>query len=506
MPDFLSDLAQAAYKVRNTEIARLTTSEAIRIRQQWVRETFWKLVGGMPERTPLNARTVGSFDRSSYRLEKVVYESQPGFHVAANLYIPTAGKPPYPGVLFQMGHSTNGKASVSYQQCCQGLARLGYVVLAFDPMGQGERTYYPGPSPSRSRLGADEEHSYPGRQMILKGITSTRLQTWDSMRSLDYLALHPLVDPRRLASTGQSGGGTTTMLLAAVDDRLAAAAPCCANTENVACANFIPPGSTDDAEQDLIASGPAGFDRWDLLYPLAPKPLLVLVSDRDFFGTYSPNYITSGTEEYRKLHAVYQTLGHAECLAWYGSPLPHGLSYAMRIQIYSWFGRWLKGDSRPVTVEPETAPEPESTLYVSESGSMVRSFQGETPFTLIQKHAVRKRRVDLATLLGVEKPRPDGIATTLATSPFPHTRVEALEFHSAPKVWVPAWLFLSEKTDPERPLVIVLEPSGRGAPSEGSLSSRLAEQGCTVCAPDLRGLGDATPEFGRGAAPWPRAQ
>ena len=61
------------------------------------------------------------------------------------------------------------------------------------------------------------------------------------------------------------------MLLAAVDDRLAAAAPCCANTENVACANFIPPGSTDDAEQDLIASGPAGFDRWDLLYPLAAE-------------------------------------------------------------------------------------------------------------------------------------------------------------------------------------------------------------------------------------------
>src|SRR4051794_14780014 len=111
LPDFLSDLAEAAYKLRNTEIAKLTTSAAIRARQQWVRETFWKLVGGMPERTPLNPRTVGSFDRAGYRLEKVVYESQPGFHVAANLYTPTTDRPPYPGVLFQMGHSTNGKAS-----------------------------------------------------------------------------------------------------------------------------------------------------------------------------------------------------------------------------------------------------------------------------------------------------------------------------------------------------------------------------------------------------------
>src|SRR5262245_43213434 len=65
-PDFLSDLAEAAYRLRNAEIAKSTTSEAIKARQQWVRETFWKLVGGMPERTPLKARTVGSFDRAGY--------------------------------------------------------------------------------------------------------------------------------------------------------------------------------------------------------------------------------------------------------------------------------------------------------------------------------------------------------------------------------------------------------------------------------------------------------
>src|SRR6185436_566440 len=166
-------------------------------------------------------------------------------------------------------------------------ARLGYLVLAIEPMGQGERIYYPRPDGS-SRLGPDEEHTYPGRQMILKGISTVRLHTWDAVRSLDYLAAHPLVDPKKLASTGQSGGATDTMLLAAVDTRLAAAAVSCGNTENVACANFNPPGATDDAEQDLVNSGRYGFDRWDLLYPLAPKPLQIQVSSRDFFGTYSP--------------------------------------------------------------------------------------------------------------------------------------------------------------------------------------------------------------------------
>ena len=211
-----------------------------------------------------------------------------------------------------MGHTTNGKGDATYQLCCQTLAGLGYLVLGFDPMGQGERTYYPGRKPSRSRLGADEEHTFPGRQMLLKGISSTRLQTWDAVRSLDYLASHPLVDPKRLAATGQSGGGTNTMLLAAVDDRLAAAVVSCGITENFACANFNPPGSTDDGEQNLVASAPVDFDRWDLLYPIAPKPLLVMVSQRDFFGTYSPNYLTSGIEEFQKLQRVYRTLGHPE--------------------------------------------------------------------------------------------------------------------------------------------------------------------------------------------------
>jgi dienelactone hydrolase len=244
LPDFLRDLAQRAYQERNREIARLTSVEAIRQRQKWARETFWKLAGGMPQRTPLNTRTLGAFDRSGYRVEKLVYESVPNFHIAANLYIPSNARPPFPGVLFQMGHTRNGKAGDTYQRCCQGLAKLGYLVLAFDPMGQGERIYYPDASARNSRLGsADDEHTVPGKQMLLVGDSAARMQVWDAVRSLDVLAAHPLVDPQRLASTGQSGGATLTMLLAAVDDRLAAAAVCSGNTENVACADFNPPGS-----------------------------------------------------------------------------------------------------------------------------------------------------------------------------------------------------------------------------------------------------------------------
>src|SRR5947209_14439698 len=165
-------------------------------------------------------------------------------------------------------------------------------------MGQGARVDDPDVAGKRTRLpSADAEHTVPGRQMLLRGDTSSRLQVWDAVRSLDYLAAHPMVDPQRLASTGQSGGATLTMLLAAVDDRLAAAVVSMGNTENFACANFNPPGSVDDAEQNFVGSGPVAFDRWDLLYPFAPKPLLVIASAHDFYGTYSPSYLASGREE-----------------------------------------------------------------------------------------------------------------------------------------------------------------------------------------------------------------
>jgi dienelactone hydrolase len=497
LPDYLRHEAERAYELRRREIGKLTSAAAIRERQRWVTRTFWTLVGGMPERTPLNARTVGSFERPGYRLEKVVYESQPNFHVSANLYLPTKGRAPFPGVLFQMGHSIDGKAS--YQRICQWLARFGYLVLGFDPMGQSERTYYPGSKPYVSRLGADEEHTRPGRQMLLKGDTSTRLQTWDAVRSLDYLAAHPLVDPARLASAGQSGGGTNTMLLAAVDNRLAAAAVCCGNTENIVCAGFNPPGSTDDGEQNLIGGGPAGFDRWDLLYPLAPKPLLVLASDHDSSGTYSPNYLSSGLEEFENLRRVYQRLGAGDRIAWFSTPLPHGLAYDMRLQIYNWFGRWLKGESHQIDVEPDTATEPESALFVSASGSVVESFHSETPFSMNRKRVVARTPAPLERLLHLERP-PQTPAVTLARASFRGAWIEAVEFASAPGVWVPAWLFLPKQSGAPKAVVVLMEPSGRGAWREGALCDRLAGQGCAVCAPDLRGIGDLTPEFGRHAA------
>jgi hypothetical protein len=272
---------------------------------------------------------------------------------------------------------------------------------------------------------------------------------------------------------------------------------------------FLAPGSSDDAEQDLVASGPPAFDRWDLLWPIAPKPLLVGVSARDFFGTYSPNYEISGREEFLKLAAAYRTLGAARNLQYFETPLPHGLSYPLRVAVYNWFERHLKASDREITEEPPTAPERDETLWCGATGNTVRDFGGRTPFAILSEKArsitTPGPPYDLRTLLQMEAPPAEPRLTVVARTRYGKCEILAVEVNSAPKVWVPAWIFLPKERGRFR-MLLVLEPNGRNGPwHEDELYPRLAEAGIGVCAADLRGVGDLAPQFSSGAAGYARS-
>jgi hypothetical protein len=171
----------------------------------------------------------------------------------------------------------------------------------------------------------------------------------------------------------------------------------------------------------------------------------------------------------------------------------------MRIQIYNWFGRWLKGETKTIEEEPDSTMEPESMLFVAPSGSVVRSFHSETPFSMNRKRTVVKSPAPLDTLLALDRP-PKAPAATLSRASFRDARIEAVEFAAAPGVCVPAWLFLPKQPEAIKSVVITLEPSGRTSWHENEVYDRLAAAGAAVCAPDLRGIGDLTPEFGRHSA------
>jgi dienelactone hydrolase len=504
LPDFLSGLAADSVKARDAELARLGSPSNIEARQQWARETLWKIIGGEPERTPLNPKVTGSFERDGYRVDKVIYESRPRLFVSANLYVPKRGAGPLPAVLFQSGHYWEGKAYPSYQRCCQGLARLGFVVLAFDPMGQGERINYPGSSGTQSRLrSCDDEHTVPGKQLLLFGDSATRFQLWDAIRSLDYLVSLPEVDPKRVGSVGHSGGGTLTMLLAAADQRLAAAAVCMGNTENVAAVPFRAPGATDDAEQDFVGSGPLGFDRWDLLYPFAPKPLLVWPSDRDFYATYSSEYIRNGWAEYQRLQRVYGVLDRTDRLAWGDTPLPHALAYDSRLLVYNWFTRWLQDKPHKVNHEPEVKPEAISTLWATESGSVVESLKSATPFSMNRSRKATGGPVALESLLKVTVPPAPASTKSIGRVQSRHVMVDVLEVPSAPAVWLPAYVLKPDRAAPGRPVYLVLDEADCSrlwfSPEVDQI---LPQDGPIICAADVRGVGALVPAYSAGAADY----
>src|SRR5262249_28491415 len=146
---------------RRKEVASLKTPDALQARAQRIRERFREALGELPERTPLNARVVGTLHRPGYTVERVIYESRPAHLVTANFYRPD-GDGPFPGVLVPCGHSANGKAAEPYQRVCSLLASNGVAVLCFDPIGQGERVQALTADGKPAIVGSTTEHTMAG--------------------------------------------------------------------------------------------------------------------------------------------------------------------------------------------------------------------------------------------------------------------------------------------------------------------------------------------------------
>jgi dipeptidyl aminopeptidase/acylaminoacyl peptidase len=221
----LEEECAQALSARRKSVEQLQTPEAVRRRQQELRAKYLAALGPFPERTPLRARTIRTIAREGYRVENVVYESRPEHHVPANLYVPE-GNGPFPGILFPLGHYSWPRAAEEYQRSCILLAKHGFVVLTYDPPGQGERhqlVAHVGPPAAHGTT----EHTLIDCGARLVGSCAANVWIWDAMRGLDYLESRPEVDLKRLGCAGNSGGGTTTALLMAADERVACAVPNC---------------------------------------------------------------------------------------------------------------------------------------------------------------------------------------------------------------------------------------------------------------------------------------
>ncbi|RXF70113.1 alpha/beta hydrolase family protein [Arcticibacter tournemirensis] len=492
-------------KKRAADISALQTLPAWQQRQKWIQSTLTNLVGPFPQKTPLQATVTKIIHKEGYRVENLVYQSQPGFYVTASLFIPSTQKnAPKPAIIYCSGHSENGYRTPSYQHTILNLVQKGFVVFAFDPIGQGERLQYYNQVTGKSRYQYPAyEHSYAGAQLFISGSSLARYMTWDGIRAIDYLITRKEVDPGRIGITGRSGGGTQSAFVAAFDSRIKAVA-----SENyfTSFTRLYQSMGPQDAEQDLFHGIKAGIDMADFLSVRAPKPALMITTTRDMFP------VQGAIETAKEVSALYEAYGSGDHFRRVEDDAPHAATRKNREAMYAFFQKFLDepGDS----TDRELAPLKPGELQVTKTGQLATSLKSETVFSLNNKAA--KKQMDKLHAVRKDKPGyfPDIIASAKALSGYQEPQgtdepvftgriqrkgytIEKYFVKGEGTYVIPYLLMKPENPGPRA--IIYLNPRGKSHDAnEGGDMEWLVNNGFTVLAPDIIGCGEAGPGVYKG--------
>ncbi len=280
----------------------------------------------MPDRGALRARVVSTRVFGPVMVENLLLETFPGFYLAGNLYRPVTAQGRRPALLTPHGHWKHGRLEDTdeYSGPSLGyhLARLGFVVFAYDMVGYNDTRQLP--------------HNFGNSASErLWSFHPLGLQLWNSIRVVDYLVSRDDVDSSRIGATGASGGGTQTFLLAAVDERIRAAAPV-----NMVSAHFQ--GGCDCENAPGLR---CGANNVEIASMMAPRPLLLVAATGDWTRD-TPKI------EYPAVRAVYALHGAARAVQYQQFEAKHNYNQASREAVYRFFRReFLKDRSCRECVE-----------------------------------------------------------------------------------------------------------------------------------------------------------
>jgi len=320
--------------------------------QQQLRDKLLDMIGGLPaEKTELQPEITGKIQRDGYSIEKLIFQSLPGVYVSALVYSPDDHTQRHPAVLVPAGHATNGK--IHYQSLSQRLVQRGYVVIAWDPVGQGERSQFWDAKAGKSRYNlVCAEHAVLGNLAYLAGANLARWEVWDGMRAVDYLLTRDDVDADRIAITGTSGGGTQTALIAALDKRIKVAVPSCyISALPMRMANRIFADPDSDPEQDLYGMVSRGVDHVGLLALMYPRPVMVASAVLDFFP------IEGARKTFREAQGLYEKFGHGDRIAMVEGYHKHEYSAENQEAAINFLDRFNQMPMRTGLAKPEDLPD-----------------------------------------------------------------------------------------------------------------------------------------------------
>jgi cephalosporin-C deacetylase-like acetyl esterase len=397
--DYLDGIARTQLEARQQAVARIQTRGDAERRREMVRRKIVDLIGGLPESGgPVAVKPFGAVPGDGFRVEKLAFESLPGFWVTANVYVPTGSNGPFPAMVLTPGHEASGKTG----QYSFGVnfARMGMVALAFDPVGQGERLQYFDAEKKASIVGgATAEHGEANVPALLIGDDLLRYMVHDGMRAIDYLSSRADVDRARIGALGCSGGGTATAVLAALDDRVQAAGTACYITSF----QELLPSATgvQEAEQSIPHFIEQGLDFADWVEAAAPRPYAIVSTTADMFP------FEGARQSYQEARRIYGLYVAEDRLQWITGPGGHGNLGPISPAILGFFAKYLKGDTAERQMAP-ARPASADDLRCTPTGQVATSLGGETVWSMNRKRASIPHvedgahlRADIRTLAGI---------------------------------------------------------------------------------------------------------
>jgi dienelactone hydrolase len=430
----------------------------------------------LPKPAATNPRVVGTLKREGYHIEKIVYEALPNQKVPAHLYVPDGLKGRAPAILFYNGHWwVDSKTKPDFQAFCINMARLGFVVLTFDPFGQGERGV--------------SSRDHRRTEGLLVGIAQQGFAEFETLCALEYLLSRPEVDPERIGMTGASGGGYNTWITAALDDRIKVAVPAVGTSDFLEQIRVCRPLDWYHASEHChFVPGLIKYaNNHEFVAMVAPKPLLIIACPGD------QSFPLDGVREVAKYgKTLYASYGVPEKVGLFVDEKEgHGYQRPKREAAYGWFLRWLmnKGNGGPYP-EPAT----ETTAWDAEELRCFPKGHNE-PAGPAMIEAVKR----LAKNLPPSRPQPD-LRRVLGPDPkapsahvdLSDVRLQRLVIPTETGVDVPAFLLRPEGN--VKLVILAVDDRGKEALASDPAVPEMMDSGCALCGLDPRGIGESATE------------
>ncbi len=478
-----------------------TQDDLLRLRSE-LRESVLEMIGGLPaEKTDLHATITGRIAANGFHIEKLIYQSIPGFYVTALVYVPENNDKVHPAILVPAGHSENGK--IHYQDLCQRLVQRGYLVISWDPVGQGERSQFWDAKAKKSRYNLIcAEHAVMGNLAYVAGTSLARWEVWDGMRAVDYLLTRPDVDSQRINLTGTSGGGFQTSLLGALDERIKVIIPSCYITAlpmRIENRIFVDPDS--DPEQDLFGFISKGVDHAGLLLMMYPRPVMVATATLDFFP------VQGAHKSYSEVRAFYDRFGHADRIGFAESYNTHQYSLKNQEAALNFLDRFNNMPLRHGL--PSVTAFRDTDLLATKSGQVSVDYADARPLTsLVAEYSAEHRPHQQQTLakLYLSEQYPNIASWTVRQytgSPSTHEvgweavgkntdgtlHIDRYLLHHSTYLEMPLLHFYDDKNHSRGPL-LWLNLQGKATDKDWPEIAKLLHEGYDVFSFDFRGMGE----------------